>query len=269
MDSLVVKAKELLSSGAVDVIIGYGKGSVEDRTRAIFVNKPDKADQLIYNEHCKQNLAVYLTKNEINHHYKKIGIVATKPVLRAILQISSEEQITENKLVVIGVNENGHLVELNGFQAIEDYLANLNHDITEQEKATIAKIDAMNTAERWAFWEKELSKCIKCYACRQACPMCYCNRCMVECNQPQWVHVPAHGLGNLEWHFMRAMHLAGRCVNCGDCARACPMEIPLNLLTYKLIEPIKEDFGAVAGLQAKMESVLSSYKVTDKEHFIK
>lgn len=269
MDSLIAKAKELLSSGAVDVIIGYGKGTVEERTRAIFVNKAEKADQLIYNEYCKQNLAVYLTKNEVLHHYKKIGIVAAKTTLRAILQIASEEQIAENKLVVLSVDENGHLVQHSGFESIEKYLESQNHDISEQEKTVIAKIDAMSVEERWAFWEKELSKCIKCYACRQACPMCYCNRCMVECNQPQWVHVPAHGLGNLEWHFMRAMHLAGRCVSCGDCARACPMEIPLNLLTYKLIEPIKNDFGAVAGLQAKMESVLSSYKVTDKEHFIK
>jgi ferredoxin len=269
MDNLITKAKELLSSGAVDVIIGYGKGSVEQKTRAIFVNKAEKADQLFYNEYCKQNLAVYLTKNEVLHHYKKIGIIAAKTTLRAILQIASEEQITENKLVVLSVDENGQLVQHNGFESIEKYLENLDHDISEQEKAVIAKIDAMSVEERWAFWEKEFSKCIKCYACRQACPMCYCNRCMVECNQPQWVHVPAHGLGNLEWHFMRAMHLAGRCVNCGDCARSCPMEIPLNLLTYKLIEPIKNDFGAVAGLQAKMESVLSSYKVTDKEHFIK
>ena len=268
MDSLITKAKELLNSGSADVVIGYGKGSAENRTRAIFIDKPEKTDQLIYNEHCKQNLAVYLTKNEVLHHYKKIAVVAAKSTLRAILQLTSEEQIIENKLIVIGLDENGQLQDFIGFDDIEKYLSGLNHDITDAEKAVIAKIDAMSVEERWAFWEKELSKCIKCYACRQACPMCYCNRCMVECNQPQWVHVPAHGLGNLEWHFMRAMHLAGRCVNCGDCARACPMEIPLNLLTYKLIEPIKNDFGAIAGLQAKMESVLSSYKVGDKEHFI-
>ena len=269
MDNLINKAKELLSSSTVDVVIGYGKGTVEDRTRAIFITKPEQADKLIYNANCKQNLAVYLTKNEIQHHYKKIAIVATKPVLRAILQIASEEQIKEDKLVVLGIDEKGQMIELNGFLAIEQHLATIDHAITEKEKEIIAKIDAMSVEEKWKFWENELSKCFKCYACRQACPMCYCNRCMVECNQPQWVHVPAHGLGNLEWHFMRAMHLAGRCVNCGDCARACPMEIPLNLLTYQLIEPIKADFGAVAGLQAKMESVLSSYKLTDKESFIK
>ncbi len=269
MDSLINKAKELLSSAAVDVVIGYGKGTIEDRTRAIFITKPEDAEKLIFNENCKQNLAVYLTKNEVLHHYKKIGIVATKYVLRAILQIASEEQIKDDNLIVLAVDGANGMVELKGFDAIEQHVANQDHNITDKEKEIIAKINAMTMEEKWKFWEQELSKCFKCYACRQACPMCYCNRCMVECNQPQWVHVPAHGLGNLEWHFMRAMHLAGRCVNCGDCARACPMDIPLNLLTYQLIEPIKEDFGAVAGLQAKMESVLSSYKLTDKESFIK
>jgi len=67
---------------------------------------------------------------------------------------------------------------------------------------------------------------------------------------------------------MRAMHLAGRCINCGECARACPVEIPLNLLTYCLNDDIKAEFGSVSGTSAKLDSVLSSYKTTDKETFI-
>jgi formate dehydrogenase subunit beta len=269
MDSIIKKAEELLSSGKVNVVIGYGKGSSANRSRAEFITDATNASKLIYNEYCNQNLAVYLTKNEVTHNYKKIAIVANKYVMRAILQIASEEQVKEENLTVIGVGDDNQLIDFDGFASIESYLAQQNHSIPVDEKALIAKIDAMSLDEKWAFWEKELSRCFKCYACRQACPMCYCNRCMVEVNQPQWVHVPAHGLGNLEWHFMRAMHLAGRCVNCGDCAKACPMDIPLNLLTYKLIDSIKDDFDAVAGLGAKMDSVLSTFKVTDKEHFIK
>lgn len=269
MDNIRKKAKELLESAKVNVVIGYGKGTEENRTRAIFITKASDADKLIFNENCKQNLAVYITKNEVTHHYKKIALIATQSVLRTILQLSSEEQVKEENIVVLGVDDKGGLLEFENFKSIEDYLNNKDIDITASEKEKIAKIDAMSVQEKWEYWQKEIGKCFKCYACRQACPLCYCNRCMVECNQPQWVHVAAHGLGNLEWHFMRAMHLAGRCVNCGDCARACPMDIPLNLLTYKLIAQIKDDFGMYAGMQAKMESVLSSYKSADKEHFIK
>lgn len=67
---------------------------------------------------------------------------------------------------------------------------------------------------------------------------------------------------------MRAMHIAGRCVNCGACAKACPLDIPLNLLTYKLIEDINEKFGVFAGTNATAEYALSTYKPEDKENFI-
>ena len=126
----------------------------------------------------------------------------------------------------------------------------------------------MSVAERWTFWQKEFDKCIKCYACRAACPMCYCHRCTTDVNQPQWIPVASHQRGNLDYHLMRAMHLAGRCVSCGECAKACPMDIPLNLLTYQLIEPIRTDFGAMAGMKANAVYALSTYKPEDKEDFI-
>jgi ferredoxin len=64
------------------------------------------------------------------------------------------------------------------------------------------------------------------------------------------------------------MHLAGRCVNCGDCARACPVDIPLNLFTKKLILEIENEFGEIAGSSANASSVLSTYKPNDHEDFI-
>jgi ferredoxin len=80
--------------------------------------------------------------------------------------------------------------------------------------------------------------------------------------------VASHALGNLDYHLMRAMHLAGRCVNCGECAKACPMDIPLNLLTYQLIGPIQADFGATAGMKSDAMYALSTFKPDDKENFI-
>ena len=176
MDNIINRAKELLSTATVDVVVGYGKGTVENRTRALFITKPDDASKLIYNDFCKQNLAVYLTKNELLHHYKKIGVVANKYTLRAIIQIASEEQIKDDSLVVLALDDKASMTELKGFEAMEQFVAGLDHEIGQSEKEMIAKIDGMTTEERWDFWEQELSKCFKCYACRQACPMCYCNR---------------------------------------------------------------------------------------------
>ena len=85
---------------------------------------------------------------------------------------------------------------------------------------TLEKLEAMTPAERWQFWQAEFSKCIKCYACRAACPMCYCTRCIVDDNRPQWIDPWPSPLSNMEWQISRVMHLAGRCIGCGACGLA-------------------------------------------------
>jgi Fe-S-cluster-containing dehydrogenase component len=126
----------------------------------------------------------------------------------------------------------------------------------------------MPLSERFNFWIQELSECFKCYACRAACPMCYCHKCTVEQNKPQWIPVASHNLGNLEWHTMRAMHLAGRCVNCDACYHACPKGIPMNFLTKMMLMDAKEIFGA-EGPSLEQGHLLSTFKPNDKENFIR
>ncbi|MFA5780939.1 MAG: 4Fe-4S dicluster domain-containing protein [Bacteroidales bacterium] len=268
MESIRKKAKELLEKNAVQVIIGYGEG-LDKSVSAIFVRKPENAETLIFDDRCVHNLAVYLLKNEI----KALGkpcIIAHLAALRTILQLASEHQITEDDVLVLGVTHKGELMEFAGFKDIEKYIASANIDISENEKEIINKLEAMTREERWQFWVEHLSlKCIKCYACRAACPMCYCSRCQVEYNQPQWITVEATPVGIIEWHITRAMHIAGRCVSCGECYRACPMNIPINLLNYLTVLTIKEKFNVSAGTSADLDSVMSSFKSDDKENFIK
>lgn len=267
MESVRKKARELLTAGTVNVVIGYAEGS-DNTTRPVFVRKPENVETLIYDTRCVQNLALYLTKHEVKH-LGKICILAPLPVMRSVLQIHSEYQIKEENVIVLGLTSDGNLIEFTSFQDIEAYIGLADLNLPSAESETIAKLEAMTLQERWDFWTNTLSKCIKCYACRSSCPMCYCTRCQVECNQPQWITVEATPMGNFEWHFMRAMHLAGRCVNCGECARACPMGLPVNLLTYKTVLTTKSSFAATAGMSSKMDSVLSSYNSDDKEKFIR
>lgn len=268
MDSVKKKAKELLETGAVKVVIGYGEGT-ENAVRPVFITDAAQTDQLIFDERCTHNLALYLTKHEVKH-LGKAAIVAPLFVMRSILQLASESQVKEDNVLALGVSSKAELIPLDeGFKGLETYIATCQLSLPQKEQEIITKLDAMSSTEKWEFWTNELSRCMKCYACRSACPMCYCTRCQVECNNPQWITVEATPLGNYEWHLMRAMHLAGRCVNCGECARACPLKIPINLLTYKTVNTVMEKFDAVAGVSAGMESVLSSYKIDDKENFIR
>lgn len=266
MKELIQKAAALLESNTVQVVIGYGKGSA-DRTRAIFITEVAGCENLIFDSRCIQNLAVYLTKQEI----KKMGkpaIVAPIPVLRSILQLAAENQIKDNDIVVLGVSPESELVEFESLAAIETYLSTTQIAIEEKYKKAIDDIKAMPVSERFAYWVKELELCFKCYACRAACPLCYCTRCTVENNQPQWISVASHPLGNLEWHIMRAMHLAGRCTDCEACYNACPMGIPIHLLTKSMLQDVNENFGSY-GPSLNKENTLSSFKPDDKESFIR
>ncbi len=265
-DQLINKAKEILESKAVSMVIGYEKGT-EGIARPAFIMKPADADKLIYNDSCNHNLALFLTKAEIRKA-GKVAIVAPWYVMKSIMILASENQVSEDKLLVLGIGTDGSLIDFSGFEAIENYIKKNPRDYKPDDKALLEKLDAMSEQERWDFWQKELSRCFKCYACRGACPMCYCSKCTVDCTQPQWISVPSHELGNFEWHMMRAMHLAGRCVNCGQCGEACPLDIPVNILTLKLSEDIGKNFGYVAGSSRNQDYVLSTYKPNDKENFI-
>ena len=91
----------------------------------------------------------------------------------------------------------------------------------------------------------------------------------MDCNRPQWVPVPSHAIGNQEYQLVRAMHLAGRCVQCGECGRACPVGIPVHLLTFYAEDSVHAQFGQRAGASATIDYALSVFRPDDKETFIR
>ena len=266
MEALKQKAKELLQSGDVKAVLGYAVGTAGSR-RPHFARKPEQVDRLVLDEKCTQNLATYLTKHEVKH-LGKVAVVALPATQRALLQLVAERQLRDDAICLLAVDQ-GEVKVLASGAAVEQHLALKTDAMDAQDKALIEKLSAMTRAERWAYWQKELSRCVKCYACRNSCPMCYCEHCTMDCNRPQWVPVASHDLGNLEYHMVRAMHLAGRCVECGECGRACPVGIPVHLLTFFAEESTARQFGQRAGHSAKLDYALSTFRPDDKETFIR
>lgn len=261
------KTRELLESGQIKLMIGYSEGFA-GHVKPIFISNPASVDKLILDERCSQNLAVYLNKPEVKA-YGKLGIIANFNVLKTILQLTAENQLKFENLVCLTVSKDGKLIQFDNVNELEDYVLKNFPEPLAQAKEKLNRVLDMSREDRWKFWVEELSNCIKCYACRAACPLCYCTKCIVEDNKPQWIPVPSTAMGNLEWHINRAMHLAGRCVGCNQCTEACPMDIPLNLLTMKLNTDVFGFFSQKPGTKATLDFALSTYKVNDKENFIR
>jgi len=132
----------------------------------------------------------------------------------------------------------------------------------------VAELSSRDAGDRWEHFSDEMSRCIRCYACRSACPMCYCTRCFVDDTGPRWVG-RGTGVGDvLSFHLMRVMHLAGRCVECGACERACPMDIDLAALNRKSCADVERLFGYRAGLSPDAPAPLSAFDPGDPQDFM-
>jgi len=110
--------------------------------------------------------------------------------------------------------------------------------------AEVAKLEAMSADERFEFWRSSLSLCIRCNACRNACPSCSCLKCVFD-NAQSGVSAKANTTDFEEnmYHVIRAYHVAGRCSDCGECSRVCPQRIPLHLLNRKIIKDLNGFYG--------------------------
>ena len=131
----------------------------------------------------------------------------------------------------------------------------------------VARLEAMTPDERFAFWQNELSRCIRCNACRDVCPACTCEKCVFD-NPRSGVEnkAPANEFEEKMFHIIRAFHVAGRCTDCGECSRVCPQNIPLHLLNRKFIKDMNELYGDYQAGEGESERTpLTSYTKEDVE----
>jgi formate dehydrogenase subunit beta len=96
---------------------------------------------------------------------------------------------------------------------------------------------------------KETSRCIKCYSCIEACPICYC----VECSTKKpYLVTPGQVPPNFMFHLIRFAHIADSCVNCGQCQELCAMDIPNALFMHAQQVELEKMFGHVPGVDMKL-----------------
>ena len=255
------KAQEMLSNGSVTRVLAWKKGDFETNPEPAFFTK--HVDDMVYNQYCATNLSNFMVGVE-----KEEGktLVFLKPCdTFSFNQLLKENRISRDKAYIIGVGcegvkvidemqETGALLEkCNVCTKIKHMVYDelIGEDVTRRVTddpltrfKDIEAIEKMDAGERFAFWQGEFSKCIRCNACRNACPPCGCKKCVFD--NDNYDTAQKANVTTFEeqmFHIIRAYHVAGRCTDCGECTRVCPQDIPLHLLNRKFIKDINALYG--------------------------
>jgi formate dehydrogenase subunit beta len=289
MNEMRELAKKLLSDGTVQVVIGYEEGP--RGVRPAFVADAAQADKLTFDARCVHNLTTYL--NPRRQHLTRLGkvaIVVKGCDARSVAGLVRECQVRREDLVILAVRCGGVVrdpsmsAELTsetvadrceGCEVREPKL--FDHLLGELPPAPpsntrladkIAELKQMTVEERGAFWQEALSRCVRCHACREICPMCFCVQCRAEKNSPQWIEPSATPRANTAWQMMRVLHQAGRCADCHECERACPADIPLGLLVRHMAQVVEQRFEYKTCDDPSVPAPMGVFRTDDAEEFI-
>lgn len=284
-------AADLLDRGEVSLVLGYTEGSLPGQMVPAFAARPEEAEALAWNERCGNNLAVYLRRATRERPQGRVAAVVKSCDARTVAALQGEGQLERERVVLIGVRCAG--VWDDGCLAAKCYACReevsplVDWTVTAAgatpgaapsgaERAVapdprdreLATLEARQPEERWDWWQRQFERCLRCYACRAVCPMCYCDVCISERHRPQWIPTTIDGTGNTAWNVARAMHLAGRCIGCDECLRACPANIRLDLINRRLAREIEARYGFRSDVDAGAPAPLTTFRPDDPDEFL-
>jgi len=286
-EQMKLRATKLLADGVVDRVLAWKKGDHETMPEPAFFDHPGQIEDLVYNKYCAPNLSKYLMNAPWlgGKLFDGSTLVFLKPCdSYSFNQLIKENLVNTDKVHIIGIGCGGTVqveeLEDAGMwekcqvctkvsHPVGDEIIDLSDDSPRLEKDArfelVEAIEALEAPDRFAYWQSQLSKCIRCNACRNTCPVCNCKRCVFSSDKMDMASkVNANEFEEQLFHIVRAYHVAGRCSDCGECSRVCPQDIPVHLLNRKFIKDINEFYGEYqAGENIEAPEPLTSYDLNN------
>lgn len=302
MSELVTTIKKILADA--DLVLGWTVDEATGvGTPARFYSEAD-AEAAIFDSTCVHNLAVHLPrlKDKTVGIVAKgcdarsvVELIIEHETVRdrvKVIGVGCDSMLDVKKIwrrfgYGAPINDDGSILEIGGERVDRDeFLQRKCHgcqdadesiyDVIIGETATGAPagdpephplkehFDSLSSAQRREFWRQQFARCIRCYACREICPMCFCRDvCTMQTQVPHWAGGEVNPLEAEMIQHIRLSHMAGRCTDCCECERACPVGIPLMLLFDEQNRAIEEMFNYRAGSDLEARPPMQIFSIDE------
>lgn len=237
--------RQWLESGRVDLFLGYKEVAGHPLPYAFSKDNLEEVAELVVSpaRYSLEKLAASLLKERPD---LKIGLLARDCTRRAVNVLAIYNQVEPDQVELLDLTCCPSRPQASCSALTPPEVGEVKRAVGIDNRLTPEQFEAIPAAERLGRWLYEFQKCLKCYGCRDICPVCFCRECSLEHGElvePRDLppEVPM-------FHWVRAVHMAGRCIDCGLCEEACPVDIPLRLLYRQTNKIVRELFGYDTGL---------------------
>jgi hypothetical protein len=243
------------------------------------ITDPAEIPNLVFTEKSVFNLANYLKPDHTKR--KRVGLVVKGCDSRALNLMLTESQVKRENVYIIGIccegtlNEKGEKAQ-NCIECVmpdpvvyDEILGTPSGKKEYTVNVDIKELAGKSLKERADYFEDIFTACIRCNACRHSCPLCYCAKCCIDQETSTLYNGANTSSGAMHALMTWSLHLAGRCVDCRNCEKACPSHLPLHLLHKQNESVIYENFQQhLAGMEKDDRGAFYKYSLTDPDDFI-